>query len=90
MRPYRYAPSQVGYNQIHFLISVPVYFGVDTCNGFLVQRMDAERFRPAAAIDPDYAAALQAAAAQGVEVLAYDAHIDLTALRLRRRLPVEI
>lgn len=57
---------------------------------FLVQRMDAERFRPAAAIDPHYAAALQAAAAQGVEVLAYDAHIDLTALRLRRRLPVEI
>jgi sugar fermentation stimulation protein A len=57
---------------------------------FLVQRMDAALFRPAASIDPDYAAGLRAAAAAGVEVLAYDVHMDLQGIRLRGRLPVEL
>ncbi len=57
---------------------------------FLVQRMDARVFSPAAAVDPDYAAGLRGAASAGVEVLAYDVHIDLAGIRLRGRLPVEL
>ena len=55
---------------------------------FLVQRMDAARFMPADPIDPAYGKELRKAADAGVELVAYDVHIDLAAIRLRRRLPV--
>ncbi len=55
---------------------------------YLVQRMDADRFAPADAIDPAYGEALRRAAAKGVEILAYDVRIDLRAISLHRRLPV--
>ena len=54
---------------------------------FLIQRMDAAYFRPADDIDPDYGRALRKAHAAGVEILAYDVIIDLTAVTLNR--PVE-
>jgi sugar fermentation stimulation protein A len=57
---------------------------------YLIQRMDAQVFQPADAIDPDYGRALRQAAAAGVETLAYDVVIDLAAVRLGRRLPVEL
>ena len=47
-----------------------------------------EAVRPAAEIDPHYAAALQAARAAGVEVLAYGAELSPEGIRLTRRLPV--
>lgn len=55
---------------------------------FLVQRMDATRFMPADHIDPAYGKELRRAAEAGVEMVAYDVHIDLAAIRLRHRLPV--
>ena len=57
---------------------------------YLIQRMDARLFRPAAAIDPQYAEALSDAIANGVEAVAYDVHIDTERIALRNRLPVEI
>ena len=54
---------------------------------FIVQRMDADAFAPADAIDPAYGRALRQAAAAGVELLAYDTAIDLFGITLRRPLP---
>lgn len=56
---------------------------------FFIQRMDARRFTPAAAIDPAYAQELDQAAATGVEVLVYDSRIDLQGISLGRRIPWE-
>jgi sugar fermentation stimulation protein A len=52
--------------------------------------MDAEEFGPADDIDPAYGRALREALASGVEILAYDVHIDLQAIRLNRRLPCRL
>jgi sugar fermentation stimulation protein A len=57
---------------------------------YLIQRMDAEEFRPADHIDPAYGEALRQAVAQGVEILAYDVHIDLQEIRLNRRRPCRL
>lgn len=55
---------------------------------FLIQRMDALKFSPAAHIDPDYAAELKIASQNGVDILCYDVHIDMESIRIRRKLPV--
>jgi sugar fermentation stimulation protein A len=57
---------------------------------YLVQRMDAKMFMPAHHIDPDYGQALRKAAANGVEIMVYDVHIDLKGIRLRHYLPFEV
>jgi len=57
---------------------------------YLIQRMDAEEFRPADPIDPAYGKALRQAVAQGVEILAYDVQIDLRGIRLNRRRPCRL
>jgi len=44
-------------------------------NLFLVQRNDCTRFAPARDVDPDYAAALAEADADGVEILIYACHL---------------
>lgn len=54
---------------------------------FLVQRMDARRFAPADAIDPEYGAELRRAVKNGVEILVYDVHLDLEGIGLHRCLP---
>jgi len=54
---------------------------------YLVQRMDAEVFKPADRIDPVYGRELRRAVANGVEIAVYDVHIDLVGIRLRRCLP---
>jgi sugar fermentation stimulation protein A len=57
---------------------------------YLIQRSDAAAFAPAAAIDPEYSRGLDAAAAAGVEVVAYDVRIDLEGVSLNGRLPVRL
>jgi sugar fermentation stimulation protein A len=54
---------------------------------YLVQRTDCSRVRSAGDIDPAYAAGLAAAAAAGVEVLAFDCHITPDGISLGRPLP---
>lgn len=56
----------------------------------LVQRGDAEWFGPADHIDPAWGETLRRAAGEGVEALAYRADLDLTGIRLGRRLPVRM
>lgn len=57
---------------------------------YLVQRMDAERFRPADHIDPAYGQELRKAVQNGVEILVYDVAIDLEGISLNRRLPYQL
>jgi sugar fermentation stimulation protein A len=57
---------------------------------FLVQRMDADLFRPADQIDPAYGQALRHAAAAGVEIMVFDVTIDMKRITLHRRLAVEM
>jgi sugar fermentation stimulation protein A len=57
---------------------------------FFIQRMDAEEFRPADAIDPAYGEGLRQALGAGVEILAYDVDIDLAGIHLRRALPCRL
>jgi len=57
---------------------------------YLIQRMDADRFSPAASIDPEYAKKLKNAVNNGVEILVYDTIIDLKGIKVGRRLPVEL
>jgi len=55
---------------------------------FIIQRMDAEIFSPADHIDPGYGDSLRMAAANGVEILAYDTLIDLNGINVRRSIQV--
>lgn len=61
---------------------------------YLIQRMDAKRFTPAADIDPVYAQKLVWAAQKGVKIITRDVRIDPDAgpglIRLRRSVPVDL
>ena len=54
---------------------------------FVVQRTDCESFRACAELDPKFAAALDQAAAAGVEVLVYAAQMSPTAVSLSHAIP---
>ena len=57
---------------------------------YVIQRDDCRRFGLARDIDPDYARTCVAAAASGVEVLAYACDVRLEGSALARRLPVDL
>lgn len=62
--------------------------GVRAVQLYCVNLSGIEAVRPAAEIDPAYAAALQEAVAAGVEVLAYGAELTTEEIRIVRKLPV--
>ena len=57
---------------------------------YLVQRMDAAVFKPAAHIDPAYAEGLTKACDNGLEILVYDVTINLSYIEVNRKLPFEL
>ena len=57
---------------------------------FVVQRPDAQSFAPHPTADPAFPAALQAAAACGVEVHAYTCRVTREAIALLRAIPVQL
>jgi sugar fermentation stimulation protein A len=57
---------------------------------YLIQRMDANRFKPADHIDPAYGEELRKAVLNGVEVLVYDVKMDLEGIRLNRPVPFKL
>lgn len=57
---------------------------------FLVQMQGVKYFTPHIERDPDFAAALKAAAALGVEVLAYDTVVTPEEIKLNRPIPVKL
>jgi sugar fermentation stimulation protein A len=54
---------------------------------YFIQRMDAKTFQPADQIDPEYGRGLRRVVDRGVEILSYDVSLDLTGIKLNRRLP---
>jgi sugar fermentation stimulation protein A len=54
---------------------------------FVIQRMDCDRFAACADLDPAYAAGLDAAAREGVEVLCYGCDITPRDIHIARRVP---
>ena len=54
---------------------------------FVIQRSDAEAFRPHPTADPAFAQALRDAAAQGVEVYAYNCRVTRCGISIYRRIP---
>lgn len=65
-----------------------VRLGHRAVNFFVVQREDGDALSPADAIDPAYGAALREAARNGVEILAYQASVTQSEVRLIRPIPV--
>jgi len=57
---------------------------------YLIQRMDARLFTPAAMIDGVYAQKLKYAKENGVEIITRDTYIDTGHIRLRRAVPVRL
>lgn len=57
---------------------------------FVVQRSDCRAFRPAADLDPAYAAGLKKAVRAGVETLCYDCDVSLSEVVLRKALDVRL
>ena len=54
---------------------------------FCIQRTDADRFRPAAHIDPLYAGTLAEVSKKGVQILAYQAEILPESIIMQRSIP---
>ena len=54
---------------------------------YLIQRMDASRFKPADHIDPQYGAALRKAVKNHVEILVYDVIINLESISIGKKIP---
>ncbi len=54
---------------------------------FCIQRMDCDRFRPAAHIDPLYAQTLAEVSQKGVQILAYQAEVTPESIVIRKSIP---
>lgn len=54
---------------------------------FLVQRVDADTFTPAAHVDPTYAKTLKRVAGNGVKILVYQASVSPEKIEIIRKLP---
>ena len=57
---------------------------------FLIQRPDANSFRPNMETDPDFAANLDEAKRKGVEVYAYSSRVDFDGVFLGSRVPIDL
>jgi sugar fermentation stimulation protein A len=57
---------------------------------FLIQRSDADNFRPNVETDPDFAANLIEASRKGVEVYAYSSRVDIDGVFLGSRVPIDL
>ena len=57
---------------------------------FLIQRMDAKAFKPAAMIDKVYAEKLEKVVKNGVEIITRDTIIDTQVIRIRNAVPVHL
>ncbi len=57
---------------------------------FVIQREDVECLRPADSIDPEFGRLLRKAAWRGVSILAYSWKVTPEAIRLLRKIPVDL
>ena len=57
---------------------------------YLIQRTDANIFKPADHIDPAYGKTLRRVFNNGVEIMVYDVNIDLTIIELNKPIPYRL
>ncbi|MBN2336718.1 DNA/RNA nuclease SfsA [Candidatus Bathyarchaeota archaeon] len=57
---------------------------------FVIQRYDADEFRPNDSMDPEFGESLRYAASSGVEVYAFSTDVSLRGAEILRRLPVRL
>lgn len=57
---------------------------------YIVQRMDVDYMGPATEIDPDYADALKRAKTAGVEIMAFQAKVSPTEIKIEKQIPVKM
>ena len=57
---------------------------------FLIQRTDAEIFKPADNIDPEYGKVLRRGFKNGLEILVYDVTIDLEKIYIHQKVPFQL
>jgi len=81
------APTARGSRHLQELMAIRAQ-GEQAAVVFIIQRSDATRFAPAAAVDALFAQRLRQAAAAGVAVRAYVCQISLTEITLAREIPV--
>ena len=80
------APTERGRKHLGTLVKA-VAAGHRAAAFFVIQRSDAEAFRPHLTADPAFAQALRDAAAQGVEVYAYNCQVTHRSISINRRIP---
>jgi sugar fermentation stimulation protein A len=87
-----YFPDAVTYRGLKHLVELQKELrnGSRCVMFYLVQRMDAKRFRPSDQIDPAYGQELRRAFRNGVEILVYDVFLNLEGISINRRLPYEL
>ena len=83
------APTERGRKHLGTLVKA-VAAGHRAAAFFVVQRADAEAFRPHLTADPAFAQALRHAAAQGVEVYAYNCEVTRCGIALHRKIPARL
>ncbi len=83
------AKTERGTKHLHTLTEI-VQNGGAALQLYVVARADCTEFRPAAAIDPAYAAALQQAVAAGVQVAALECEITPQHITICKTLPVMV
>lgn len=64
--------------------------GLRACMVYVVQREDVQVFSLASDIDPQYTQLFHQARSLGVEAFAYQAHVSLQGISLKRALPIKI
>lgn len=81
------APTERGVKHLGTLVKA-VEAGHRAAAFFVIQRPDAEAFRPHPTADPAFADALRSASASGVEVYAYNCHVTPSHISIQRSIPV--
>jgi len=82
------APTKRGARHMNTLIRAMEHGRAAVC--FIVQRLDANEWRPNARMDPEFSQSVRNAVQNGVEIYAYTCDINLIEVKIARRIPVNL
>ena len=82
------APTKRGARHMNTLIKAREYGRAAVC--FIIQRKDAEEWRPNKQMDPEFTENIRKAVQNGVEAYAYTCDINLGGVEIRKRIPVNL
>ena len=82
------APTKRGARHMNTLIKALEYGRAAVC--FIIQRNDAEEWRPNKQMDPQFTENIRKAAQKGVEAYAYTCDINLPGVNIKKRVPVNL